>query len=75
MEEPFYHAGEDARWDYRVTIIWKNAAVAHDDYDSSVHARKLFPDQEAFEREEQRRFELLLAHWDVPLIPVDLRKQ
>jgi hypothetical protein len=75
MEEPFYHAGEDARWDYRVTIVWKNAAVAHDDYDSSAPARTLFPDQQAFEREEQQRFELLLAHWDVPVIPVDLGRQ
>jgi hypothetical protein len=29
--------------------------------------RKLFPDQDTFKKEEQRRFELLDAHWDVPL--------
>jgi hypothetical protein len=30
-------------------------------------AKRLFPDQETFKREEARRFELLQAHWDVPL--------
>jgi hypothetical protein len=30
-------------------------------------AGRLFPDQATFKREEQRRFELLEAHWDVPL--------
>lgn len=73
-ESPFYHANEEGRWDYRVTIAWKNSAVAHDDYDDSVNSKKLFPDQEGFKREEQRRFELLLGHWDVALVPVDMDK-
>jgi hypothetical protein len=30
-------------------------------------AQKLYPDQAKFRKEEQRRFELLDAHWDVPL--------
>jgi hypothetical protein len=34
--------------------------------------RQLFPDQEAFGQEEQRRFEILLAHWDVPVQDVEL---
>ena len=74
-EAPFYHGGEDARWDYRVTIVWKNSTVAHDDYDQSAYTKKLFPDQETFKREEQRRFELLLAHSDVAVVPVDMDKQ
>lgn len=73
-ENPFYHVPEDGRWDYRVTIAWKNSAVAHDDYDESVNAKKFFPDQETFKREEQRRFEILLGHWDTPVVPVDLDK-
>lgn len=73
-EAPFYHAGGDGRWDYRVTIVWKNSVVAHDDYDDSVHGKKLFPDQDAFKREEQRRFELLLGHWDTAVVPVDMDK-
>jgi hypothetical protein len=35
-------------------------------------ARRLFPDQETFKREERRRFELVDAHWDVPVMDVDL---
>jgi hypothetical protein len=27
----------------------------------------LYPDKAAFDREEQRRFELLVAHWDLPV--------
>ncbi len=73
-ESPFYHATEDGRWDYRVTITWKNSVVAHDDYDDSVNSKKLFPNQEIFKREEQRRFEILLGHWDVPVVTVDLDK-
>jgi hypothetical protein len=33
--------------------------------------RKLYPDQAKFRKEEARRFELLEAHWDVPLTPVN----
>jgi len=33
---------------------------------------KLYPDRAKFAREEQRRFEVLAAHWDVPLNRVDL---
>jgi hypothetical protein len=30
-------------------------------------ARRLFPDQTTYRAEEAHRFELLEAHWDVPL--------
>ena len=73
-EAPRYHAVEEGRWDYRVTIIWKNSVIAHDDYDESPHIKKLFPDQETFRREEQRRFELLLQHSDVAVVLVDMEK-
>jgi len=33
---------------------------------------KLYADRAKFAREEQRRFEVLTAHWDVPLSRVDL---
>ena len=36
--------------------------------------KQLFPDQETYAREEQRRFEILDAHWDLPLKAVDLEK-
>ena len=73
-EAPFYHASEEGRWDYRVTIVWRNSVIAHDDYDESPHIKRLFPDQETFRREEQRRFEILLGHSDVAVVPVDMEK-
>lgn len=70
---PVYHAGEANRWDLRFTITWKNAEVAHDDFDSSTITRVLYPDQATFQKEEQRRFELLLEHLDVPVVHADLK--
>lgn len=69
---PRYHATEDGRWDYRVTIVWRNAATANDGFDPAPLLRQLFPDLETFRREEQRRFEILAAHWDLPIVPVAL---
>jgi hypothetical protein len=69
---PRYHATEDGRWDYKVTIVFKNVAAAHDSTQEEAIIKQLFPDQETFRREEQRRFEILLAHWDVPVVSVVL---
>lgn len=74
MVAPENHMTEDARWDYRVTIVFKNAGVLHDGFDSAALAKQLYPDQATFQKEEQRRFEILQAHWDVPLATVDLEK-
>ena len=71
---PRYHATEDGRWDYRVTIVFKNMAAASDQASEEPIIRQLYPDQETFRREEQRRFEILIAHWDVPVLSVDLTK-
>jgi hypothetical protein len=73
-DAPRYHSTEDGRWDYRTTIIFKNAAIANADADNSALLKQLFPDQDAYKREEQRRFEILEAHWDVPIKSVDLDK-
>lgn len=70
--KPVYHATEDGRWDYRVTIVFRSASAANAVVDTAALERQLFPDQETFRREEQRRFELLLAHWDVPVAVVPL---
>jgi hypothetical protein len=69
---PLYHTTEDGRWDYRVTIVYKNAAVANDGFDSAPLMKQLFPDQDTYKKEEQRRFEILDAHWDLPIKDVDL---
>jgi hypothetical protein len=69
---PRYHTTEDGRWDYRVTIVFKNASIANDDFDTSALLKQLFPDQVTYKQEEQRRFEILDAHWDLPIKDVDL---
>lgn len=69
---PRYHGTEDGRWDYRVTIVFKNAATAFGDFDEKALIRQMYPDQATYQKEEQRRFEILLAHWDLPIRDLDL---
>jgi hypothetical protein len=72
VDQPRYHTTEDGRWDYRVTIVFRNAALANEAFDEAALQRQLFPDQDTFKKEEQRRFEILLAHWDLPVKTVDV---
>jgi hypothetical protein len=72
MVAPRYHTTEDGRWDFRVTIVYKNAAIANDNFDSAALIKQLYPDQETYKKEEQRRFEILDAHWDLPIKDVDI---
>jgi hypothetical protein len=74
MDAPRYHNTEDGRWDYRVTIVFKDSAAAFGDFDEQALIKQLYPDQATYRKEEQRRFEILDAHWDLPLVPVDLDK-
>ncbi|HEX9106599.1 MAG TPA: hypothetical protein VF832_05215, partial [Longimicrobiales bacterium] len=69
---PRYHATEDGRWDYRVTIVFRDASAAAEPPLPQDEMRALFPDKATFEEEERRRFEILEAHWDVPLVEVEL---
>ncbi len=71
---PRLHATEDGRWDYRVTLVWKNVLAIDDGFDESELSRQLFKDQETFNKEEQRRFEILIGHWDVPIVDLDLEQ-
>ena len=71
---PINHAGEATRWDFRFTIVWKDAATAYEDFDQSPIVKELYPDQDKFKKEEQRRFELLIEHMDVPVVLDDLKK-
>src|SRR5712671_4638083 len=73
MDQPRYHTTEDGRWDYRVTIVFKNSSVANEPFDEDAIKKQLWPDQAAYQKEEQRRFEILLSHWDLPIGTVDLQ--
>jgi hypothetical protein len=72
MVKPRFHATEEGRWDWKVTIDWKNIQVTDDGFSEESISRQLYSDQETFRKEEQQRFEILLGHWDVPIINVDL---
>jgi hypothetical protein len=65
---PGLHTGEDTRWEYRIVIAYKNQ-------DSSAHGaeveRQLFPDRATQKREENRRWEITEAHYDLPIRVID----
>ena len=71
---PRYHSTEEGRWDYRVTIVFASVAAAFGpDPITAAEHRRMYPDTAAFAREEKRRFEILEAHWDVPVTALPLR--
>jgi hypothetical protein len=76
IEQPANHTTEDGRWDYRVTIRFKNSTVATtDDPNEQRLIKQLWPDQRTYQREEQRRFEILLGHWDLPVTDITPAKK
>lgn len=72
VDQPRYHTTEDGRWDYRVTIVFKNSIVANEPFDETELKKQLWPDQATYLKEEQRRFEILISHWDLPVRAMDL---
>ncbi len=71
IDAPAYHTTEDGRWDYRVTIRFKNSTVATtSNPGEEAIIKELWPDQEKYKREEQRRFEILAGHWDLPVTEI-----
>ena len=68
---PRFHGDGAADWTFVVTITYRDWAAVEGHSDAEIAAR-LFPDQDRYRAEEGRRFELLDAHWDLPLEEVDL---
>jgi hypothetical protein len=68
---PQLHTDDASRWDYRIEITYK-------DFDAAKHeeeiAQELFKDTAARKREENRRWELTVNHWDLPIYQVDTTK-
>ena len=71
-ERPKLHSGEDTRYDFRVTIVFKNEKLAFDPNLTKQYEKQLYPDIDKLKKDEQHRFELLIAHWDVMIEKVDL---
>jgi hypothetical protein len=63
---PSLHTSEDSRWDYRIVITRASHDAPPGQSESEV-GKQLFPDQEAFHRDENRRWELTTNHWDLPI--------
>jgi hypothetical protein len=68
VEAPGLHTSEDSRWDYRIVITYNG-------WEGSRHegevVRALFPDQAAYRKAENRRWELTANHWDLPIHELD----
>jgi hypothetical protein len=65
---PGWHLSEDSRWDYRIVVTFTSrASVGHE----GEVLRALFPDKATRQREENRRWELTLNHWDLPIREID----
>ena len=69
---PTYHGDGRADWTFAVVITYRDAAAMTGPSNDAEIIKRLYPDAAAFAREEQRRFEILDAHWDVPLNELDM---
>ena len=72
-QKPKLHSGEDTRWDFKVTIVFKDAKTAFDPDLTDPYKKIIYNDLEKLKKDEQHRFELLLAHWDVMTEAVSLQ--
>ena len=71
-EKPKLHSGEDTRWDFKVTLVFKNAKLAFDEDLTTPYKKQLYTDADKLTKEEQHRFELLVTHWDVMVDKIEL---
>ena len=67
---PENHGDGRADWTFAVELVSPAKRPTSPTEEEIV--AKLYPDRAKLQKEEQRRFELLLAHWDVPLNRIDL---
>lgn len=69
---PTYHGDGRADWTFAVVIVYRDIAAMTGPSNDAEIIKRLYPDAAKFAREEQRRFEILDAHWDMPLNELDL---
>src|SRR5437764_9642154 len=70
---PTYHGDGRADWTFAVAITYKDVAAMVGPSGDEEIQRRLYPDRAKFLKEEQRRFEILDAHWDVPLNEIETK--
>jgi hypothetical protein len=65
---PTYHGDGRGDWTFAVEIVYKDAQAEITPWaEEGATISKLYPDMPKFRTEELERFDLLTAHWDVPL--------
>ena len=69
---PASHASESERWDMRFTVVLADSRHTYEYMYGPELIKELYPDQETFKKEEQRRFALLEDHRDIPVKMDDL---
>ena len=70
---PRFHGDGRSDWTFLSILVFKNWQAFGDNSAERELIPRLYPDQEKYKREEKRRFELLDAHWDVPLTPTPMK--
>lgn len=71
LYRPKFHGEGRADWTFLVVISFANWAAVGAAVDEAEIAKRIFADFAAWQREERRRFEILEAHWDVPLAEIE----
>jgi hypothetical protein len=67
---PENHGDGRADWTFAVELVTPATRPASPTEEEIVAT--LYPDRAKLQKEEERRFDLLVAHWDVPLNRIDL---
>jgi len=72
LYERRYHAASPA-WDYKITMVWRDWAALEEAHQREPEIiRSLYPNKEDHDREEKRRWEITVEHWDDVLNEVSL---
>jgi hypothetical protein len=70
---PRFHGDGRSDWTFLTILVFKNWQAFGDNSAERELIPRMYPDQEKYKKEEKRRFELLDAHWDVPLTPTPMK--
>lgn len=65
---PKFHGDGRADWNFVTILVFRDWQAFGNTTEEAEIIQRLYPDQAKYKKEEERRFELLDAHWDVPLV-------
>src|SRR5687767_2565326 len=70
---PRFHGDGRSDWTFMTVLVFKNWQAFGDNSAERELITRMYPDQSTYKIQEKRRFELLDAHWDVPLTPAPMK--